>query len=356
MQLSTTAVDALSTLWVMGLKEEFREVEEKIVTQMDFQKADSPVSLFEVNIRVLGGLLSAYELSGTDYIGHHVFLSKAQDLGYLLLSTFSQPGQFPPTQVILSESRGIRQTHACYITQWGPVHCPSHLLLAEFGTLALEFSALSYHTHDQRYDQKANELIERLDTYWMDRFPLFPGFFAPEGSHIEKYSFAGGADSFYEYLLKEYIHSNRSKPRLKFLYERSVHGLIDYLVQQDTTGLLYISELINGETAPKMDHLACFLPGLLIYGAIHLPSQQSSTVLETAKSLSETCRGMYLSTVTHLAPETSWFSHGISRDQLSEHHYALRPEAFESWFYMYRYTHDPRYRVWGWEAFQVSET
>lgn len=66
MHLKVTAIDSLSTLWVMNLKEEFQEVEEDIVESLDFSKADTAVSVFEVNIRVLGGLLSAYELSGTE--------------------------------------------------------------------------------------------------------------------------------------------------------------------------------------------------------------------------------------------------------------------------------------------------
>ena len=64
MHLCATAIDSLSTLWLMDLKEEFQEVEEDLVESLDFSKTHTPTSLFEINIRILGGLLSAFELSG----------------------------------------------------------------------------------------------------------------------------------------------------------------------------------------------------------------------------------------------------------------------------------------------------
>lgn len=68
MGLKATAIDALSTLWLMNLKEEFEEVEVDLVESLDFRKADMIVSHFELNIRILGGLLSAFELSGRTFI------------------------------------------------------------------------------------------------------------------------------------------------------------------------------------------------------------------------------------------------------------------------------------------------
>jgi len=68
MKLKATAIDALSTLWVMNLREEFQEVEEDLVEGLNFARADLAVSHFELNIRILGGLLSAYELSGRTLI------------------------------------------------------------------------------------------------------------------------------------------------------------------------------------------------------------------------------------------------------------------------------------------------
>eukprot|EP00808_Paulinella_micropora_P015161 g9626.t1 len=69
-----TLVDALDTLWLMGLKQEFAEAQAWVQDSLNFDK-DVKVNLFETTIRMLGGLLSAYHLSG-----EKVFLDRAIDL------------------------------------------------------------------------------------------------------------------------------------------------------------------------------------------------------------------------------------------------------------------------------------
>ena len=48
-------LDALDTLWIIGMRDEFYEAKTKIVANMTFQ-IDSTVSVFETTIRALGGL------------------------------------------------------------------------------------------------------------------------------------------------------------------------------------------------------------------------------------------------------------------------------------------------------------
>lgn len=61
--MNSGIVDSLSTLWLMGYKEEVLQAADYLQTHLNFD-SDEFVSLFEVNIRILGGLLSAYELTG----------------------------------------------------------------------------------------------------------------------------------------------------------------------------------------------------------------------------------------------------------------------------------------------------
>lgn len=70
--MGMTLVDSLDTLWLMGLKEEFQEARDWVEHNLNFDHNLKTVSLFETNIRVLGGLLSAYHLSGD-----RMFLDKA---------------------------------------------------------------------------------------------------------------------------------------------------------------------------------------------------------------------------------------------------------------------------------------
>lgn len=59
---------------------------------------------------------------------------------------------------------------------------------------------------------------------------------------------------------------------------------------------------------------------------------------------------------TKLGPEAFRFDSGAeaTATRLSDRYYILRPEVIESYMYMWRLTHDPKYRDWGWEAVEVS--
>ncbi|XP_009581648.1 PREDICTED: mannosyl-oligosaccharide 1,2-alpha-mannosidase IA-like, partial [Fulmarus glacialis] len=84
-----TIVDALDTLYIMEMKEEFKEAKEWVEKNLDFN-VNAEISVFEVNIRFVGGLLSAYYLSGEE-----VFRKKAVELGEKLLPAFNTPTGIP---------------------------------------------------------------------------------------------------------------------------------------------------------------------------------------------------------------------------------------------------------------------
>ena len=72
--LGLTLVDALDTMWVMGLTEEFNEAREWVAKEMVVAQ-DKDVNLFETTIRVMGGLLSTYHLTQDE-----LFLERAVSL------------------------------------------------------------------------------------------------------------------------------------------------------------------------------------------------------------------------------------------------------------------------------------
>ena len=84
-----TLVDSLDTLWLLGLRAEFDEAAEWAIRNLTL-RADAHVSVFEYNIRLLGGLLSAYELSGTEGL-----LGKAREVGDLLRLAFPEHAGLP---------------------------------------------------------------------------------------------------------------------------------------------------------------------------------------------------------------------------------------------------------------------
>ena len=131
--LLMTPVDALDTMILMGLKDQANEARELIATKLSFNQ-DIYVKNFEITIRMLGGLLSSYQLSGDKRL-----LALAEDLGNRLLPVFASPTGMPYVDVNL-------KTGAVRGEDTNP---------AEIGTLLLEFGTLSKLTGNPVYYDKA---------------------------------------------------------------------------------------------------------------------------------------------------------------------------------------------------------
>src|SRR5881397_1251682 len=137
--LLMTPVDALDTMMFMGLKDEFATTHHYIVEHLSFDK-DISVQNFEVTIRLLGGLLTNYQLTGDKR-----FLDLAEDLGNRLLPVFDSPTGMPYRYINL-KTRAVR----------GSVSNP-----AETGTLLIEFGTLSKLTGKPIfYDKAKRALVE----------------------------------------------------------------------------------------------------------------------------------------------------------------------------------------------------
>ena len=62
------------------------------------------------------------------------------------------------------------------------------------------------------------------------------------------------------------------------------------------------------------------------------------------------------STATKLGPEAFRVdSSGRMTSRNNEKMYLLRPETVETYYYLWRLTHDQKYRDWGWEVVEVRE-
>ena len=143
----------------------------------------------------------------------------------------------------------------------------------------------------------------------------------------------------------------------------AVEAIESQLVSRSSpNGYVYIAELeANGRTkVPKMDHLVCFLPGVLALGAAnaaHEPYGKGGVDekrMELAKDILETCIHMYTDQPTGLAPEIVFFNGG-DRDihvKPADAHNLLRPETVESMYILYSLTGDESYRERAWVIFE----
>ncbi|XP_024154541.1 endoplasmic reticulum mannosyl-oligosaccharide 1,2-alpha-mannosidase [Oryzias melastigma] len=338
--LGLTLVDSLDTMWILGLKEEFAEAKSWVEKELSFDK-NVDVNLFETTIRVLGGLLSTHHLTG-----EQVFLEKAKDLGSRLMPAFRTPSKIPYSDVNIGK---------------GTAHPPrwtSDSTVAEVTSIQLEFRELSHLTQDPQYQEVVNEvskLVHQLPGKHDGLVPMFINTNSGQFSHKGVFTLGARADSYYEYLLKQWIQGGKTEDHLLEDYLQAVEGVKRHLVKQTgSSRLTIVGELSHNRFNAKMDHLVCFLPGTLALGVHNgLPGDH----MDLAVQLMETCYQMYKQMETGLSPEIAHFSlqGGAGQDIIvkpADGHNLLRPETVESLFYMYRFTKNAKYRDWGWEILQ----
>uniref|UniRef100_A0AAQ5ZDN3 alpha-1,2-Mannosidase n=1 Tax=Amphiprion ocellaris TaxID=80972 RepID=A0AAQ5ZDN3_AMPOC len=341
-QLGASIVDALDTLYIMGLHEEFKDGQEWIEQNLDFG-VNAEVSVFEVNIRFIGGLLAAYYLSGQE-----VFKLKAVQLAEKLLPAFNTPTGIPWAMVNLKSGVG---------RNWGWASAGSSIL-AEFGTLHMEFVHLTYLTGNPAYYQKVMHIRKLLAK--MDRpNGLYPNYLNPRtGRWGQHHTSVGGlGDSFYEYLLKAWLMSDKTDSEARKTYDDAIEAIERHLIRKSNGGLTFIGEWKNGHLERKMGHLACFAGGMFALGADGSPDDKAGHYLQLGAEIAHTCHESYDRTVLKLGPEAFKFDSGLEAVAVrqNEKYYILRPEVIETYWYMWRFTHDPKYRQWGWEAAQAID-
>ncbi|KAK3586722.1 hypothetical protein CHS0354_017519 [Potamilus streckersoni] len=336
-----TIIDSLDTIVIMGLKEEFADARKFVEQDLDFDK-NQDVNLFEITIRIMGGLLSAYHLTGDD-----LFRNKARDLGDRLLPCFKSPSQVPFSDVNL-------KTGKAHAPQWGPDSSTS-----EVTTIQLEFRDLSRITGNPKYEKAAHDVSLHVHSLPKND-GLVPIFINAESGNFREsatISFGARGDSYYEYLLKQWLQTGKTNNMFKEDFVEAIGGMKKHLLKEsEPSKLTYIGELLAGRTfSPKMDHLVCYLGGTL---ALAANNGLSAEFMELGKNLTNTCYEMYKRMPTRLSPEIVYFNQapGSQEDLFVkplDAHNLLRPETVESIFYLYRFTKDEKYREWGWRIFQA---
>ncbi|XP_017711629.1 PREDICTED: mannosyl-oligosaccharide 1,2-alpha-mannosidase IC isoform X1 [Rhinopithecus bieti] len=335
-----TVIDSLDTLYLMELKEEFQEA--KAWVEENFHlNVSGEASLFEVNIRYIGGLLSAFYLTGEE-----VFRIKAIRLGEKLLPAFNTPTGIP--KGVVSFKSG----------SWGWATAGSSSILAEFGSLHLEFLHLTELSGNQVFAEKVRNIRKVLRKIEKP-FGLYPNFLSPvSGNWVQHHVSVGGlGDSFYEYLIKSWLMSGKTDMEAKNMYYEALEAIETYLLNVSPGGLTYIAEWRGGILDHKMGHLACFSGGMIALGAEDAKEEKRVHYRELAAQITKTCHESYARSDTKLGPEAFWFNSGREAvaTQLSESYYILRPEVVESYMYLWRQTHNPIYREWGWEVVLALE-
>ncbi|XP_065316495.1 mannosyl-oligosaccharide 1,2-alpha-mannosidase IA-like isoform X1 [Gordionus sp. m RMFG-2023] len=346
-KLGLTIIDSLDTLLIMNLTNEYKTGYDWVINNLSFNKKSS-ISIFETNIRYIGGLLTIYLLTFDKKL-----LDKAMEIADLLMPAFETPMGLPYSTLDINSKRGKN-----YFWAQG-----DSFILSEIGTLQLEYELLSKLSGLDIYAQKVMKIREYLSSI-PKRDGLVNNYIDPNvdahRTSINYISLGGLGDSFYEYLIKSYIITDRKDLQGKFMFDQAMKGVQKLLVQKSVSNLTYLAQIRDGKIEHKMDHLACFFGGLLALTSQYEHNQTTSDAyLTLAREITETCHQAYLNSPLHLCPEVFLFDPDrqleARTDNSKEVHYILRPETFESYFYLYRITGDEIYRDYAWQAVLALE-
>ena len=147
---AATLVDSLDSLWILGMKDEFLRAI-KALEKIDFSKPNADkVSVFEVTIRYLGGLLGAWDISEHRY---PILLQKAKQLGDFMHKVFDTNNGLPVSQYWWKNDTSATG---------GKVPNDERVIIAQVASLSLEFIRLSQVTGDLKYAAAIQVVTDQL--------------------------------------------------------------------------------------------------------------------------------------------------------------------------------------------------
>lgn len=396
---AATLVDTLDTLWIMGMKDEFDEAVDA-AKDIDFNStSESMLNVFETTIRYLGGFLGAYDLTGGKY---PVLLQKATEVGDLLYCAFDTPNRMPVTKWYWQQAlEGAQQTAG------------TATLIAEIGSLTLEFTRLSQLTGNLKYYDAVKRILDEFEKSQSDTsLPgLWPTIMNAHDVTFQdnSYTLSSMADSWYEYLPKQHIllGGRDDEDQLKNMYDFAMTTAINNIFFQPmvpdnkdilVSGAVTVDSNTRTRLSPEGQHLGCYAGGMVAIGAkIFDKSEQ----MNTARKLVDGCIWAYDNMPSGIMPEQffmvpcemnsdcqwdekKWEAAVLERAQAGEDdsprndaqllnrtirekmlpkgfseildpRYLLRPEAIESVFVLYRMTGETDLLDSAWRMFTNIE-
>ena len=326
---SLTLVDTLDTLYIMGKINDFDQAVHRVIEDVSFDR-DVVVSVFETNIRMLGGLLSGHVMArhaqqtgrGLSWYSGQL-LKMAEDLGERLLPAFTSSSGLPHPRVNLR--RGLD----------GVPH-ERTTCTACAGSVLLEMGALSRLTGRPEFEEKARRA---MFTLWdkRNRYTNLVGSImnVDTGEWVRSDSGVGaGSDSYYEYLLKAYVLLGDVESYHRFA--QHYESIIRYQLRE---GFLVDVPMHSPHSTSRnlVDALSAFWPGL-------------QTLLGDIPNAVKAHEMLY-----GLVRKYRFLPEAVTLSDYRTHwaHHPLRPEFVESTYFLYRATKDPHYLEVGRDIMQV---
>ncbi|KAI1121134.1 glycoside hydrolase family 47 protein [Nemania abortiva] len=372
---AATLVDSLDTLWIMGLRDEFDEAVDA-VAKIDFGHSTSPrVNTFETNIRYLGGLIAAYDLSKRDAL-----LVKAIELGDLIYAAFNTENRMPVDFIDFDMAK----------TGEG-LMVEASVVSAAPGTLSLELTRLSQITGDPKYYDAISRVMDVFyDGQQKTKLPgLWPTFVSMSSQDVvegNRFTLAGGADSLYEYLPKMHALLGGLEPKYEEMSTRFLEAakalFFRPMIPNNEPILIpsggWVTDEGNVTLDQETEHLGCYIGGVYalagrllsdqgyvnigskltlgcVYGYRSFPTGMMPERLNMVACESfEQCKWDEKKFIEERAQQREWEEHlPAGFTTAKDPRYLLRPEAIESVFIMYRVTDNPVWQELGWNMFNA---
>ncbi|KAI2625071.1 glycoside hydrolase family 47 protein [Hypoxylon sp. NC1633] len=402
---AATLVDALDALWIMDLKTEFYDAVGAVAVIDWNDTSETACNFFETTIRHLGGLLSAYDLSGEE-----VVLRKAVELGDMLYAAFDTPNRMPPFWFDFGKAKE------------GTLRPGTHDPAASVTSSCLEFTRLAQLTGEDKYYDAIDRITRLLDrTQNATKLPgMWPTFFDMENMdlvHDDSFTLGALADSLYELLPKMYALLGGLEPVYGKLYRDAMDTVKKHLLfrpmlphQDDIlfSGNVHVGGDSDVNLQPEGQHLACFVgergkpqcslnytlrsrenPKPLSNLPMAIPATEFhigmlgvggkllgiAEHVQLGEKITRGCVWAYEAMPTGIMPEIfglipcpslegcrwdeeAWAARGDQSlrkgfQNARDPRYLLRPEAIESVFLMYRITGDPEYQDMAWRMFRA---
>ncbi|KAH9879836.1 hypothetical protein J1614_001860 [Plenodomus biglobosus] len=385
---AATLLDALDTLYIMGFEDEFLTALPD-VEMIDFGYTDMDrINVFETTIRHLGGLLSAYELSSDKRL-----LKKAKEVGEMLYRAFDTPNHMPITRWdFRAAGEGKSQV------------ADEQVLLAEIGSLTMEFTRLSQLTEDPKWYDAVTRVTRLLEeqqskTKLPGMWPIVVNAKKADFTEDTGFTLSSMADSTYEYFGKMYALLAGQDAIYRKMYEKSMDTAAEKIlfrpsIPEDPDLLMSGFVRVEGSTEfldPQLQHLGCYTGGMYALGGKMF---QKDEHVEIGRKLTDSCVWAYKASPAGIMPEVShllkcanttscswseeaWHEEIVARTDgttekdplknianlrlpngftaIDDRRYVLRPEAIESVFIMYRITGEQQWQAAAWDMWTAIQ-
>ena len=396
--LAATIVESLSTLYIMRLPSRYEAAREWIERNLLFENVSHPINVHEVTTRILGGLVSIYQLTGDD-----MYLSRAEDLGMRLRPAFDSLNGIPYPFCRLASIEN---------STVGEIELPcsgDKTTQSAAGGLSLEFRALSFHsldpdvrilrckvdravqavveagpellrdeitgeirrkeeeggkdslhaysTHNVESSKQSESRFTTMHSYyaymvevWQDVMSAIGG-----GPTVDTTAtFAAPARGFYEYLTKAWRQGGSCESYLRFPLDASMHVLLRKAIFESPTGELYLKSFDgtskSADEEAVVEQSMCYLPAVFQLAAQYknISVRQEEQWRDVAEGITKSCISMYEKFPSGLGGDSvrydgrKWKTDGV---------YRLQPDLVEALFYMWRATGDQKYKEEAWKTF-----